>query len=211
MVETPDYHEDDQQEEAEHLRQALSDAYVRVVDDASEVDVYLADSMYEQVKEAIESLAALVTSAEVTNAMEIVALCPPTERRDLPGGDVPSIPALTLAQLPAKAEATDDDMYDEFTESLRVREQYCADHIRRLFDVAAELLADLVTAAGAGDAAYVKCLLDRLAELPKELLFAYELWESCLADLYNENPGNLGSVGDMVASAETWLATRATN
>jgi hypothetical protein len=211
MVETPDYDEDDQHEEVEHLRQDLSDAYGRVVDDASEVDVYLADSMYEQVKQAIESLAALVTSAEVTNAIEIVALCPPTERRDLPGGDVPPIPALALAQLPAKAGATDDDIYDEFTESLRERERHCADHIRRLFDVAAELLTDLETAAGAGDAAYVKGLLDRLAELPKELLSAYELWELCLADLYNENPGNLGSVGDMVASVETWLPTRATN
>lgn len=207
MLEANDY-EDDQ---AEYLRQELGNAYGRVADEASEVDVYLADSRYDQVKEAIESLAALVTSTEVTNAAEFAALCTATERDEPSSGDVPPIPALTFADLPAVAETAEDDMYDEVTESLRERDRHCADHIRRLFDVAAELLEELTAAADAGDADHVNRLLDRLAELPKELTSAYGLWERCLVDLYNENPGNLGDVGAMVASTETWLGTRSSN
>lgn len=197
------------EEQAEAMRDGLSTIYGQISELAMEVDDYLAEYRYDDVEQAIESLAALVSGSEVEEAVDLARLresLDGNERAD--GGASPDlqIPRLTEADLPAIAEPEGDDDYDEVAESLRDREGRCSDHIRRLFDAAEGWLERAITAAEAGRVAQVEELLGRREELSVELTSAYKLWELCLVDLYNDNPSNLGAVGDLIASMGAWLA-----
>ncbi|MGI5523180.1 hypothetical protein ACQEUX_19930 [Micromonospora sp. CA-259024] len=206
MSEDDDYDEE-LAEQIDALRGDLSSVYGQIVEMSSEIDDYLAEYRYDAVEQTIESISALITSTAVEDLAELGRLCLGADSD--PGSDetvvVAQVPRLAAGDLPVVIEPEEGDDYDEVVSSLREREDRCADHVRRLFDCAEQLWEQATAAAEAGRLGQADEAVSRLRELPAELTSAYSLWELSLVALYNDDPGNLGYVGDMVATFESRL------
>jgi len=199
---------DEREQLADSIDEGLSAAYGRIADLASEVDDLLAEYRYDAVKESIESLIASISGDDLAEISELAELR--VDRSAQPGSQSSSevavqIPRLTATDLPVVADPSGDDGDDEVVDSLRNREERCADHIRRLFACAESMWTEAHAAARAGKVRQVEEGLQLLRQLPTELTGAYSLWELCLVDLYNENPAHLGEMGGMMRGVEAWL------
>ncbi|GAA4701378.1 hypothetical protein [Phytohabitans rumicis] len=206
-------HDEERAQLIEAIQDNLNGVYGQIADLGSEVDDYLAEYRYDEVKQSIESLSELIASNSVDEVSELADLC--ADAGDAgraaeahPVTDKLQIPRLLAGDLPPVAEPTGDEDYDEVVDSLRNREGRCNDHIRKLFGCAERLWEGATDAARLGQARQANDAVRLLRQLPAELSTAYSLWERCLVDLYNENPAHLGEMGDMVRGFEVWLTGR---
>ncbi|BCB80884.1 hypothetical protein GCM10022251_79850 [Phytohabitans flavus] len=214
MVDVTDRADDGEEREqlVESLEDELSGVYGQITDLAFEVDGYLADYRYDEVKQAIESLSGLIAGGEVDDLSKLASLCADAADAVRASAEIPpavgvEIPRLTPDDLPAIPKPAEDD-YDEFIDLLRDRESRCADHIRKLFGSVEQLWDEAGEAARSGQVKRAEDAVRQLRQVPAELDSAYSLWERCLVDLYNEDPGRLGSMGEMVSGFESWLVGR---
>lgn len=192
-------------EERDQLLDSLAeDARVAGFDEFRyDVDDLLVEYRYDRVEQAVDEVVDLLASVDLDGMTEVAGLRLPGDAA-VDRAPLPTMPVLLealLSVLPEwpESEATQqemDDYHDLRERVIRTRTDECADHIRSLAGYLDDVVQPLMLErARAGHEALVDAEFDAISA---EFRSAYELWLWCLNAQYEDQPGTLGEVGDLI-------------
>ncbi len=172
---------------------------------AFEIDDAICDRNDIEISRLVTELACLIDGIETHQLIERAQLAsvlgstriPDPERRP---SRVPNAPAAPVASTPVTQDA-----YVDYREQLREHLTDCGNHIRELFDYAAEAWETICKAAEWGDVLTIVTELDELRTVGEKAEMAHSTWQATVCEVYDgDGGGGLGIAGEALDMMSEW-------